>query len=419
MKKFYINILFICLIMACEPSTVSEVEVSDKPEVLKVKGESIGNPTASGSGMLNIANSSNTLYFSWIEEIPDGGHGLKYATYANQRWYETNEIARGDNWFVNWADFPTMAVFEDGRMAAHYLQKSGEGTFHYDVVLKFYNPETESWSEPELLNTDGLQAEHGFVSLLPLDNGNLMAVWLDGRKTATANSDMESHDHGHAGEMTLRAALFDADFNRTEEWELDGRICDCCQTSATQSGDKVFVVYRDRSDEEIRDISMVTFDGNVWTEPTKLHDDNWNIAGCPVNGPSITSNGENILAAWFTMADGSPKIQYKLSADGGENFGSAIQLNGNPGPGRVQVVSLDNRDSFVAIWLENVDNVVQVLAAEIDNRGEVIEKFIVGESSESRASGFPRVGYNGEGLLFAWVGSEGESAVTTKFVELD
>ncbi len=416
MRNLFSYALLAGFCFACGP-TETTVDVSDNK--LQVKGESISNPTGQGSGMINITDGPAGLYFSWIEEIPDIGHGLKYATYGNNRWNETSEIARGDDWFVNWADFPTMAVFDDGRMAAHYLQKSGEGTFHYDVVLKFYNPETELWSEPVLLNTDGLQAEHGFVSLLPLDNGNLMAVWLDGRKTATANSEMESHDHGHAGEMTLRAALFDADFNRTDEWELDGRICDCCQTSATQNGGKVFVVYRDRSDEEIRDISMVTFDGNEWTEPTKLHDDNWNIAGCPVNGPSISSNGESVLAAWFTMADGSPKIQYKLSSDGGKSFGSATQLNDNPGPGRVQVVSLGNRDSFVAIWLENIDNVVQVLAAEIDNSGVVIGKFVVGESSESRASGFPRVGYNGEGLLFAWVGTKDQNAVTTKFVELD
>jgi hypothetical protein len=212
MRNLFSYALLAGFCFACEPSETI-VDVANKK--LEVKGESISNPTGQGSGMINITDGPAGLYFSWIEEIPDIGHGLKYATYANNRWYETSEIARGDDWFVNWADFPTMAVFDDGRMAAHYLQKSGEGTFHYDVVLKFYNPETGLWSEPELLNTDGLQAEHGFVSLLPLDNGNLMAVWLDGRKTATANSEMESHDHGHAGEMTLRAALFDADFNRT------------------------------------------------------------------------------------------------------------------------------------------------------------------------------------------------------------
>ena len=247
-----------------------------------------------------------------------------------------------------------------------------------------------------------------------------MATWLDGRKTAAENGAMESHDdHGHSGEMTLRAALFDTNFNRINEWELDGRICDCCQTSATQSGNKVFVVYRDRSDEEIRDIAIATFDGEEWQEPVKLNDDNWNIAGCPVNGPSISSFGNNILAAWFTMADGSPKIQFKVSNNAGGEFSKAIQLNDNPGQGRVHVAALENRNSFIAVWLENIDNATNILAAEIDANGQVMEKFIVGESSESRASGFPRVGYTGEKLLLTWVGSENANAVITKLVELD
>jgi len=416
MKTTYLYIFIICFLMACGPSPNTNEEVSAS---LEVKGQTIGNPTANGSGMINITNASNTLYFSWIEKIEDFGHGLKFATYANNRWYETNEIARGENWFANWADFPSLAVFDDGRIAAHWLQKSGDGTFHYDVAMKFYDPKTESWSETELLNTDGLKAEHGFVSLLPLDNGNLMAVWLDGRKTATANSDMENHDHGHSGEMTLRAALFDADFNRTEEWELDGRICDCCQTSATQSGDKVIVVYRDRSDDEVRDIAIVTFDGENWEDPVKLNEDNWNIAGCPVNGPSISSFGNNVLAAWFTMADGSPKIQFKVSSDAGGNFSEAIQLNTNPGAGRVHVTAMDTRNSFVVVWLENIDNATNIVAAEISVNGDVIEKFIVGESSESRASGFPRVGFTGEKLLFSWVGSNELNSVETKLVELN
>ncbi len=416
MKNTYFCILIFAICTACEPAADSQVDI---PIGLAVKGTSIGNPTGAGSGMLNITNGSAGLYFSWIEEIPDAGYGLKYATYEGSQWNETYEIARGDDWFVNWADFPSMAVFDDGRMAAHWLQKSGEGAFQYDVAIKFYDPETDLWSETEKLNTDGLQAEHGFVSLLPLDNGNLMAVWLDGRKTASENSNMKDHDHGHEGEMTLRAALFDSDFDRINEWELDGRICDCCQTSATQSGDKIIVVYRDRSEEEIRDIAVVTFDGNEWNEPTKLHNDNWNIAGCPVNGPSIASTENNVLAAWFTMAEGAPQIQYKFSSDGGITFGDATQLNTNPGPGRVQVIALGKRNSFVAVWMENVDNIVQVLAAEINNNGNIIDKYIVGESSESRANGFPRVGYNGDGLLFAWVGTANQNTVITKYVALD
>ena len=45
-------------------------------------------------------------------------------------------------------------------------------------------------------------------------------------------------------------------------------------------------VYRDRSPEEIRDISVVRLVDGVWTEPAPVHADNWMIEGCPVNGPA-------------------------------------------------------------------------------------------------------------------------------------
>jgi hypothetical protein len=38
---------------------------------------------------------------------------------------------------------------------------------------------------------------------------------------------------------------------------LDGRVCECCATSAASTPDGIAVVYRDRSKEEVRDISIV------------------------------------------------------------------------------------------------------------------------------------------------------------------
>jgi hypothetical protein len=37
---------------------------------------------------------------------------------------------------------------------------------------------------------------------------------------------------------------------------LDGRVCECCQTSSASTPDGMAVVYRDRSEKEVRDISI-------------------------------------------------------------------------------------------------------------------------------------------------------------------
>ena len=40
--------------------------------------------------------------------------------------------------------------------------------------------------------------------------------------------------------------------------ELDPKVCDCCQTAAAVTDDGPVVVYRNRSDQELRDISAIS-----------------------------------------------------------------------------------------------------------------------------------------------------------------
>ena len=127
-----------------------------------------------------------------------------------------------------------------------------------------------------------MSAEHGFVSMLPVGNGNTLMSWLDGRNTKAAAG---------CGEMTLRAGIFGARGETLSEWELDARVCDCCQTSAAMSAAGPIIVYRDRSAGEIRDIYITRYANGDWTPPVAIHDDQWEIAGCPVNGPSVAAQG--------------------------------------------------------------------------------------------------------------------------------
>ena len=42
--------------------------------------------------------------------------------------------------------------------------------------------------------------------------------------------------------------------------EIDARVCDCCQTDAVNAGNTAVLVYRDRSDDETRDIYATRLD---------------------------------------------------------------------------------------------------------------------------------------------------------------
>lgn len=85
--------------------------------------------------------------------------------------------------------------------------------------------------------------------------------------------------------MTLRYAAIDADGKLSDEAQLDERVSECCQTSAALTDQAPIAVYRDRSQSEVRDIYFVRQINGSWGSPQSVHADNWEINGCPVNGP--------------------------------------------------------------------------------------------------------------------------------------
>ena len=407
MRRLASLVLLLPGLWACQPAE----NLHQTSEVLL-----LSNPSGSMSGMPNLSTTDGNIRLSWID-TEEGMHHLRMASLGEEGFRDVQTISSGSDWFVNWADFPGMAHFPDGRAAAYWLQKSGPGTFHYDIHWKSY--QDGHWSEAKVLNEDGLRAEHGFVSMLPLPDGKLLAAWLDGRNTAQedAGEAMHTHDmHGHTGAMSLRAALFDTDFVRLQEWELDDRICDCCQTTLASTPEGAILLYRDRSEEEIRDISYLLFDGEAWSTPQGLHADEWQIAGCPVNGPSAASHEDKVLAAWFTGAQGQVKLSYKWSTDGGKQFGPAVQLNEHAGPGRVHTTYLPERNTFAVVWLENKPpEGTWLMAAEIGKNGKLLRKWPVLKGTEARAGGFPRVAFDGENLIFAWTDdTDGRKLITAK-----
>ncbi|MGB3541406.1 hypothetical protein, partial [Rubrivirga sp.] len=224
-----------------------------------------------------------TTVLSWLEDQGDG-HALRFATWTDDGWSPAETAGQHDDWFVNWADTPGVVGLEGGRMLAHALpmHPEGESVYAYDVAAWQRDGD---WSEPALVHDDGVPAEHGFVSVVALDDGAAGMIWLDGRHT--------SGGHGHGGgAMTLRFAALEADGSRHDDAELDARVCDCCPTALVSTPSGLVAAYRDRSDLEVRDIAVVRHVDGEWTSPSIPHADGWSIEGCPVNGPALDARGD-------------------------------------------------------------------------------------------------------------------------------
>jgi BNR repeat-like domain len=375
----------------------------------------IASPAGSASAEPNLSVAPDgRIFFSWLE--PSGKTSfLKFSVLGSiNQWSAPQTIARGENWFVNWADFPSMIALPDGSLAAHWLARSAASTYAYNVNIAFSRDSGKTWSKPLVPHRDGTQSEHGFVSLLPAPSGGLAAIWLDGRKMTNAGHDT----HGEpAGDMSLMFTTISSDGNLGKEMPIDGRVCECCQTSAVRTPDGIAVVYRDRSPQEVRDIFISRYSKGTWSQPENLSKDGWQITGCPVNGPSIYANGNNVAAAWFNAPNEAPLVKVALSKDGARTFGAAVRIDdGNP-IGRVDVVALPSGAALVS-WLERTDKGAQVRVRRVNADGTRQNAIIVSETSVARSSGFPRMELSGNRVVVAWTDSSSNGRVRTALMKV-
>ena len=370
----------------------------------------IGSPAAAGSSLPKLtAGPDGTPWLSWVEKLDDDRHALRFASIRDGEWSTPGTISSGGEWFVNWADFPSLLVMPDGLMAAHWLAKKPGGTYSYDVMMSVSTDGGRTWGTPFSPHDDGTPTEHGFVSLFPVGN-RVGAAWLDGRNMTAGGG----HDgHGEGG-MTLRTAMIDRDGQVLEGGLLDDLTCDCCQTGAAVADGRPVVVYRDRTPDEIRDVYSTRLDQGRWEPGRPVADDGWRIAACPVNGPAIDAAGRLVAVAWFADAD-TPRVQVAFSDDAGSTYSPPIRVSEDRPLGRVDVAFLADGRAAVS-WLAGGDQEARIRYRIVSPDGSVGPETTLADTSASRMSGFPQMLRWQDGLLFAWTVVEEGSRIRTALV---
>jgi hypothetical protein len=212
----------------------------------------------------------------------------------------------------------------------------------------------------------------------------------------------ESDEHAPAAaSMTLRYAAIDAGGNLSDETQLDERVCECCQTSAAVTSQGPIAVYRDRSQNEVRDIYLVRQVNGSWTTPQPVFADNWQINGCPVNGPSVAADGSKVAVAWFTSAANTPRVKIAFSQDAGTTFSQPIQVDDGDNVGRVDTLLLPDGSALVC-WLSGNAEGGQIKVRRVRTDGTVGPVAVIAQTDISRSSGFPRMARLGDEVHFAW-----------------
>ncbi|HXV85745.1 MAG TPA: sialidase family protein, partial [Gemmatimonadales bacterium] len=285
----------------------------------------------------------------------------------------------------------------------HWLQKSAPGTYAYHVKLAISRDQGATWSAPITPHRDLSPTEHGFVSMVPWENGAGL-IWLDGRAMGgDQHSGGAPPAGGHAtprGAMTIRFTTVALDGTLGDDVLLDDRTCECCQTALARTSNGLVAAYRDRSEAEIRNIAITRLVDGRWTQPVPVADDKWHYPGCPVNGPQLSAAGDTVAIAWFTAPDQQPKTYAAFSTDAGATWTAPIRVDDGKPMGRVDIELLADGSALVS-WLEATES-AEVRARRVRRDGQVDPSWLVAQTSEARASGFPRMARAGNEIVFAW-----------------
>lgn len=360
-------------------------------------------PAAPGAAQPDLALAPDgRLLLSWLDSQPGRRTRLLYAEMnpAGQ-WQGPKTIAIGNSFVANWADTPHIMATANGALWVQWLQKSVEAGAAYDVVLSTSRNDGMNWSEPMRPHTDGTATEHGFVAMWPQGNDRLGVAWLDGRNMATQSG--TGHEGHGAGTMTLRGASFDGDMRTTGDAELDASVCDCCQTDAALTSKGPLLVYRDRTAEEIRDIHAIRFDGKAWSASKPVFADGWKMPACPVNGPSVAAQGDNVVVAWYTAAGDQPTVKLARSGDAGDSYAAPVVLDqGEAVQGRVDV-AMDADNTWV-LWLrEGASGQSLWLARYAPDLSRQLEKVEVASlQGRGRGTGFPQLALREGNAYVVW-----------------
>lgn len=354
---------------------------------------------------LRVAPDGRVL-ISWLNRQQGRRNVLQFSSYTEAGGWQSlpRTIAVGQSLVANWADTPHLLATADGALWVQWLQANAASPSAYDVALARSRDGGMTWNQITRVNDDATPSEHGFAALWPRSANAIGIAWLDGREQQAAHDDEQKHEAHHGGAMQLRANGFDMDLARGADAVVDARSCDCCQTDAVPTDRGVLLAWRDRSEDELRDIVVARLqDDGAWTTPVTVHADGWKVEACPVNGPAIAAVGNAAVVAWYSEAGGTPTVRIARSTNAGDAFAAPVVVDtGASVRGQVDV-AVDAQQAWVAWLREDAKGQALMLARytpDLSKQLQLIEVAKLG--ARGHASGTPRLAIDTGGAWLAW-----------------
>ncbi|MFQ6607900.1 MAG: hypothetical protein ACE5EE_05105 [Fidelibacterota bacterium] len=371
-------------------------------------------PTGPGARFPNISISyDNSFYLNWFQPDTDGEMGLYFSKFDQGSWSEPSQVVKNQLLFVNWADRPSLFPLGKNALVVHWLQKENEDDHGYGIRLAISHDKGNSWIESRRPHPIELGQEHGFLSFF-FKGDKVGFVWLDSRE----KTDYDLATHTVLGNMALFSSYISVNGSVGKEQIIDHRVCDCCPTAAFSLDGNALIAYRDRAEDETRNISVMRLTNEEWSAPEIVHNDGWRIPGCPVNGPVMAGHDNSVAVAWFTAPDGEARVNLTFSNDNGKSFEPPVRIDKGEPIGRPALTWLGN-DQVAISWVEYSREGVVILLRKVTKQGDLGKVVSVAFLPGAHGDFFPKMVLNRESLFIVWTDSREEFSIRSKWLSLD
>lgn len=299
----------------------------------------------------------------------------------------------------------------------------------------------KSWSDPVTVTDKAVWGSHSFHALHVAANGTVYVSWLGKPdkdpaakakmaampamtdKPATAASAAGGHAaHESSGAWIARSE--DGGVTWSSPVRVDGgEACPCCRTSVVSAKNgTLYMAWRHVYPGNIRDVvvSQSSDQGVTWSEPVRVHADDWKFDACPHAGPAMSLDDKGTLhVTWWTGKEGSAGVYYAQSADGAKTFSQPIALGVAQfsRPAHVQLALASNGRVIVA-WDDGTKQVPEVVTRVSNDGGATFGEATV-VSAQGRAATFPVLSVAGDSVAIAWSEESPASAAAEEAAKMD
>ena len=278
------------------------------------------------------------------------------------------------------------------------------------------------------LQRSGAEGDRGWPALAADLAGGVHAIWLDHRGLASPSSSPTGVHHGHdrtaaahadGVAMAQKSALFYSDLSG--ERELTRGVCYCCKTALAAGRDgAIFAAWRHVYPGNIRDIAFTLSrdGGRTFAAPQRVSKDQWQLEGCPDDGPALAVDGRRTVHIVWPTVTASPEphkaIFYATTTDGRAFTPRARVSPAGHNTAHPQV-AVDDGGQVWVLWDEIVASRRRVFVAVRQGNGAFDAPRAL--SGEAASASYPVAAVADGTLVAAWVeGTPADSQIVVRRV---